>query len=86
MSSQLNLNARDPWAEPASKPERPWSCPHCAMGLSYVSATRAKQHIAKCKRSASERKYVIGDRVLTEAEYDERYLATKVIDWTFPSC
>jgi hypothetical protein len=74
MSSRLDLNARDPWRESEKNPERPWSCQHCAMGLSYVSATRAKQHIAKCKRSASERKYRIGDRVLTEAEYDERSL------------
>jgi hypothetical protein len=72
--SNLNLNARDPWSEPAKKAERPWSCPHCAMGLSYVSATRAKQHIAECKRSENERQYRIGDRVFTEAEYDERFL------------
>lgn len=74
MSSRLDLNRKDPWAEPPQKPERPWTCPHCLIGLSYVSATRARQHIAKCKRSASERKYRIGDRVLTEAEYDERFL------------
>ena len=54
MGTRLNLNRKDPWAEPPSKPERPWSCPHCAIGLSYVSATRAKQHIAKCKDEASK--------------------------------
>jgi hypothetical protein len=74
VSSRLDLNAHDPWRESAKKAERPWSCQHCDVGLSYVSATHAKEHIAKCKRSASERKYVIGDRVFTEAEYDERFL------------
>lgn len=38
------------WNEPKAKPERPWKCHKCGIGLSYVSATRAKEHERKCDR------------------------------------
>lgn len=51
MSSRFDLTAKDPWREPQPKPERLWKCPHCAIGLAYVSATRAKVHIKSCAQA-----------------------------------